>query len=458
MRTFIYGSCVSRDLYALLDQDRYKLLHYTARQSLVSAYSVPRIDDIDSAALTSLSPFNSRTVTDDWRSSLLPDLAEHAGNIDLLLWDLADERLGFLQSPTGTMTRSVLSQADRSLEYPNAVHVDFGTDEHFAAWRKAAAQFHQDLQGMGILNKTLVLAIPWASHRIDGHLTPTSFGLDADTANQRYERYYDELRDLGFAILSVPRATVRSDPKHKWGDAPFHYTEAVYKSIATRIPVSPATPEIKRKYGWDSLVDPWVDSIPVKAEKLPSAYRIWQSARRYHSKGDLERAEQCVQLNKLLHNSYVPAELELGKDVLFGYGGMGVVVHKDCDIREGVTIAPNVTLGGNGHPTRFDARRNTTSTVPQVMPYAVISAGSRILGGVTIGAFAIIAPNSVVNRDVPAGTIVAGAPAKEIGRVTMENALRYRAKYLPLRGADEETFLATFRTATESTTEEVSEE
>ena len=38
--------------------------------------------------------------------------------------------------------------------------------------------------------------------------------------------------------------------------------------------------------------------------------------------------------------------------------------------------------------------------------------------GVTIGDGAVIAAGSVVSQDVPAGTIVAGNPAKPVGRAT----------------------------------------
>ena len=45
---------------------------------------------------------------------------------------------------------------------------------------------------------------------------------------------------------------------------------------------------------------------------------------------------------------------------------------------------------------------------------ATVCPGSIILPGVRIGKKAIVAPGSIVNRDVPDGVIVAGAPAKKI--------------------------------------------
>jgi acetyltransferase-like isoleucine patch superfamily enzyme len=45
-----------------------------------------------------------------------------------------------------------------------------------------------------------------------------------------------------------------------------------------------------------------------------------------------------------------------------------------------------------------------------------IGANAVILGGVTIGDGAVIAAGAVVNRDVEAGAVVAGVPAREVRR------------------------------------------
>lgn len=207
------------------------------------------------------------------------------------------------------------------------------------------------------------------------------------------------------------------------------------------LPPSVHHSEGDRKFGWDSLVDPWVDSMPQIGDKIPSAYRIWQSSRRYLEKRDEERARRCEELNYVLHNSYVPARLALRGEVTFAYGGIGVIVHPDADIFTGVTIGANVTIGGNGSQRRTDERTKTSSTVPQLREYVTIGACANISGGIEIGAMSIIAPNSVVTKSVAPGHIVAGAPARTIGAVTQENAIRYKAKYLPLRRISDERFL-----------------
>lgn len=199
----------------------------------------------------------------------------------------------------------------------------------------------------------------------------------------------------------------------------------------------PTKPRQSTPNGWDSLVDPWVDAVPTIGDKVPSAYRIWQSSRRYFLKGDLERASRCERLNYIMHNSYVPAELDLKDEVTFAYGGIGVIVHKDSEIQKNVTIGANVTIGGNGHQQRFDERKEIYSTVPKIGELTTIGACANISGGIELGPMTIVAPNAVVTKSFGPGSILGGVPAKKIGQITVENALRYKAKFLPARRMNE---------------------
>ena len=108
----------------------------------------------------------------------------------------------------------------------------------------------------------------------------------------------------------------------------------------------------------------------------------------------------------------------------------GVKIGTKCKISshtfvcEGVTIEDNVFIGHNvtfindSYPraTQTDGELQTEEDW-EVEPTLVrkgasIGSGSTILSKVTIGENAIVGAGSVVTRDVPANTIVAGAPAK----------------------------------------------
>ena len=51
-------------------------------------------------------------------------------------------------------------------------------------------------------------------------------------------------------------------------------------------------------------------------------------------------------LNRLLFAVVLPPSVSVGKDTLFRYSGLGVVVHARCRIGSRVQISQNVTLGG----------------------------------------------------------------------------------------------------------------
>ncbi|NJL07180.1 MAG: serine O-acetyltransferase [Bacteroidales bacterium] len=85
----------------------------------------------------------------------------------------------------------------------------------------------------------------------------------------------------------------------------------------------------------------------------------------------------------------------------------GLVVGATAVIEDDVSMLHSVTLGGTGKE-RGDRH-------PKVRHGVMIGAGAKILGNIEIGHCARIAAGSVVLRDVPPNTTVAGVPARVIG-------------------------------------------
>ncbi|MFZ1943768.1 MAG: sugar O-acetyltransferase [Acidobacteriaceae bacterium] len=103
--------------------------------------------------------------------------------------------------------------------------------------------------------------------------------------------------------------------------------------------------------------------------------------------------------------------------------GQNVFINQNCtfydlgglDIADDVMIGPNVSLITAGHPLEPLQRRAATVGKPIVIERNVwIAASVTIVGGVTVGENSVVAAGSVVTRDVPPNTLVAGNPARVI--------------------------------------------
>ncbi len=98
---------------------------------------------------------------------------------------------------------------------------------------------------------------------------------------------------------------------------------------------------------------------------------------------------------------------KLGKGLFIDHGisiviGETAVVEDDVSIWHGVTLGSTLNEAGDRHP--------------KIRRGALICAGATVLGNIEVGENAIVAANSVVLKPVPAGIVVAGSPAKEVGK------------------------------------------
>src|SRR5690554_8199098 len=98
-----------------------------------------------------------------------------------------------------------------------------------------------------------------------------------------------------------------------------------------------------------------------------------------------------------------------------------VVAFSEVVIEDDVMFAANVFVADGTHATATGDRPYKFQGIGPVAPIRIgrgawLGQNVVVMPGVTIGELAVVGANSVVTRDVPAGTIVGGVPAKPIKR------------------------------------------
>lgn len=107
---------------------------------------------------------------------------------------------------------------------------------------------------------------------------------------------------------------------------------------------------------------------------------------------------------RIVFSCQISPGAKFGKNCVFGYAGLGTVIHGSVVVGDDVTFGSNVTVGGN-----FGK-----GGVPQFGNNVYVSTGAKIFGPVRVGDNSIIAANAVVLHDVPANCVYGGVPGKVI--------------------------------------------
>lgn len=133
------------------------------------------------------------------------------------------------------------------------------------------------------------------------------------------------------------------------------------------------------------------------ARKLLKSIRDYQSARGLKRKYAILRHRFW----SVVTGADIPLTTTIGGGLILPHPN-GVVIHPDATIGPNCIIFQQVTLGTN------------KGGVPRLEGHVDVGPGARLLGGISIGAHAVIGTNAVVLNDVGAGMVAVGIPAKEI--------------------------------------------
>ena len=231
--TFIYGSCVARDMTRLYP-DRFTTQGYIARESWVSAMSPPTPLPGSDPALKS--KFQRRMVEYDLQSVLTEKLRDAADANDVLLLDIVDERVGVMGTAQGYITYSpeFMRSAWRD-DLETSKLISFGSDRHFELWQQAAENLRNALVLLGLFDQTFLIRADFATESIQGDDLTKGITFTPTMRNKQYVRYYEHAEQLGFTLLRPPQELAVATRSHQWGLAPFHYIDDDYAAIADEL-------------------------------------------------------------------------------------------------------------------------------------------------------------------------------------------------------------------------------
>lgn len=107
----------------------------------------------------------------------------------------------------------------------------------------------------------------------------------------------------------------------------------------------------------------------------------------------------------------------IGEGLTFAHWG-AIIINPQAVIGKNCLIYQGVTIGSQ--------RGGQKSGAPIIGDNCILSSGSKIIGGVTLGDNVVVGANAVVTKSFPSGSVVAGVPAKIIN----ENAIEIIHNYL----------------------------
>lgn len=231
-KVFLYGGCVIRDAYENI-REEVELQDYVARQSLISAINMPaKLPEADLG-----SPFQSRMINGDIKSSLIHKMKAAAPSTDLFVMDCHVERSGvYLLKDKSFITKSVDLRRSKLLrDVYGHTHVQVGSARHTAFYEIAARRFVGRLEQFGLKEKTLVIDAPWANMDDTG----APFELYEDRPIQQISEQVGSLARIleghGLKIVRMPDELAVGKSDHQWGRAPFHFGSDAMEWVSTQM-------------------------------------------------------------------------------------------------------------------------------------------------------------------------------------------------------------------------------
>ena len=159
--------------------------------------------------------------------------------------------------------------------------------------------------------------------------------------------------------------------------------------------------------------DPAAKNVVELVLAYPGLHAIWlhRVAHKLHRQGVPVLPRLISHFGRFITGIEIHPGARIGRRFFVDHG-MGVVIGETAEIGNDVLLYQDVTLGiYHAH----DARSlRGTKRHPTLGDGVIVGVGAKILGSVTVGEGATVAPGAVVTKDVEPHTTVVGIPARPV--------------------------------------------
>lgn len=138
---------------------------------------------------------------------------------------------------------------------------------------------------------------------------------------------------------------------------------------------------------------------------VPESTNIWQFCVVLQG---AQIGENC----NICSHCFIENDVKIGNHVTIK---CGVQIWDGIELEDNVMIGSNVTFTNDKFPR--SGNKDWTMLRTKVCKSATVGAGSTLLPGITIGEGAMVGAGSVVTKDVPAGELWTGNPARFIKKI-----------------------------------------
>jgi maltose O-acetyltransferase len=164
--------------------------------------------------------------------------------------------------------------------------------------------------------------------------------------------------------------------------------------------------------------DPEVEELSHRAQDLMSAYNATTARQGPLRRRLLEELLGSVGEDTVIRPPFhvdFGTQLRVGARTFANYGLVALDV-APITIGDDVQLGPNVQLLTPTHPLEAEPRRQKWEAAQPIVvgDNVWLGGGVIVLPGVTIGADTVVGAGSVVSRDLPAGVVAVGTPARVV--------------------------------------------